>query len=157
MFMTQQYCNSVNASLYFEVMTDETQKLDFYRTDEEGGVQDDSQMAQTFELMSKRSQVGVPRTKEFKRQQVIDAFQDSFELIGGIPRLAAWAHFHPTEFYKLYSKLLPSQAIHDFGQGDGKLHIVHSIAPGALDTAPEGLVDKDRIIEHQPQENEDDK
>jgi len=36
-------------------------------------------------------------------------FQHAFELIGGIPRLAHWAHQHPTQFYQLYSKLIPAQ------------------------------------------------
>ena len=124
---------------YTSKMNDDNQELAFFRTDGDGEVQEDSQMSRTFEQMSKRTQVGVPRTKEFKRQQVIDAFQDSFELIGGVPRLAAWAHFHPTEFFKLYSKLMPSQAVHDFGAEDGILRIVHSIAPGALDSAPDHL------------------
>ena len=36
-------------------------------------------------------------------------FQYAFELIGGIPRLANWAHQNPDKFYQLYSKLIPAQ------------------------------------------------
>ena len=36
-------------------------------------------------------------------------FQHAFELIGGIPRLAHWAHQNPDKFYQLYSKLIPAQ------------------------------------------------
>ena len=68
-------------------------------------------------------------------------------------RLASWAHLHPTEFYKIYSKLLPSQAQHEFGGKDGVLRIVHSIAPGALDTAPESLRGG-QIIEHENDGNQ---
>lgn len=125
------------------------QDLDFVREGPDGELEADGKMEQAFRVMSERATLQVPRTKEFKRQEVVDAFRHSFELIGGVPRLAAWAHHHPTEFYKLYGKLLPSQAIHDFGGGDGVLRIVHSIAPGALDTAPEGLHDKGRTIEHE--------
>jgi hypothetical protein len=121
---------------------------EFTRDGIEGEQEIDSFMADTFKYMSQMSRVQVPKNKEFKRQQVIDAFQHSFELIGGVPRLAAWAHHNPTEFFKLYSKLLPSQSIHDFGGGDGVLRIMHSIAPGPLDTAPAELHDKGRVIEH---------
>ena len=76
----------------------------------------------------------VPRSKAFTRKQVIDAFQNAFDLIGGVPRLAAWAHENPTDFYRLYSKLLGSHVEVDVG--DGVLKIVHALAPGPLDTIP---------------------
>ena len=44
-----------------------------------------------------------------KTRNVRQQFQHAFELIGGIPRLAHWAHTHPTQFYQLYSKLIPAQ------------------------------------------------
>tara|TARA_R110002020_G_scaffold58106_5_gene159523 strand:+ start:149 stop:595 length:447 start_codon:yes stop_codon:yes gene_type:complete len=122
----------------------------FYSKDEEGDVVADDTMERTFRHMSesRAQQLRIPRSKEFSRKDVIDAFESSFELIGGIPRLASWAHLHPTEFYKIYSKLLPSQAQHEFGGKDGVLRIVHSIAPGALDTAPESLRGN-QVIEHE--------
>lgn len=47
--------------------------------------------------------------KYTKTRNVRLQFQHAFELIGGIPRLAMWAHQHPTQFYQLYSKLIPAQ------------------------------------------------
>ena len=44
------------------------------------------------------------RTKNVRLQ-----FQHAFELIGGIPRLAHWAHTNPDKFFALYSKLIPAQ------------------------------------------------
>jgi hypothetical protein len=44
-----------------------------------------------------------------KTKNVRLQFQHAFELIGGIPRLAHWAHTHPTQFFQLYSKLIPAQ------------------------------------------------
>ena len=44
------------------------------------------------------------RTKNVREQ-----FQFAFELIGGIPRLAHWAHSNPDKFFSLYSKLIPAQ------------------------------------------------
>ena len=52
--------------------------------------------------------VAVPRNPKFSRADVVSAFQSAFELIGGTPRLALWANENPTEFYKLFGKLLPS-------------------------------------------------
>lgn len=56
---------------------------------------------------------GIPafaRTRNVKEQ-----FQHAFELIGGIPRLAMWAHENPSQFYSLYSKMIPQSlsAKHD--------------------------------------------
>lgn len=135
-------------------MTELAEVVTFTRENADGEQEADLHMEQTFKHMSELSRVQVPKSKEFKRQQVIDAFQHSFELIGGIPRLAAWAHHNPTEFFKLYSKLLPSQSIHDFGGGDGVLRIQHSIGPGVLDSAPAELIDKTRTIEHGSNDHE---
>jgi hypothetical protein len=44
-----------------------------------------------------------------KTRNVREQFQHAFELIGGIPRLAMWAHQNPDKFYGLYSKLIPAQ------------------------------------------------
>lgn len=44
-----------------------------------------------------------------KTRNVREQFQHAFELIGGIPRMAMWAHQNPDKFYSLYSKLIPAQ------------------------------------------------
>lgn len=44
-----------------------------------------------------------------KTRNVRLQFQHAFELIGGIPRLAHWAHANPDKFFQLYSKLIPAQ------------------------------------------------
>jgi hypothetical protein len=44
-----------------------------------------------------------------KTRNVREQFQHAFELIGGIPRMALWAHHNPDKFYALYSKLIPAQ------------------------------------------------
>lgn len=55
-----------------------------------------------------------------KSRNVREQFQFAFELIGGIPRLATWAHKNPDKFYALYSKLIPAQIT---GEGGGPLQI----------------------------------
>lgn len=98
--------------------------------DEEQG----DEMSKTFQIMAdaRSKQLSIPRTGQFSRKQVINAFQDSFELIGGIPRLAAWAHTHPTEFYKLYAKLLGGHLEVNV-DNSGIIKVIHAIAPSPLD------------------------
>jgi hypothetical protein len=76
------------------------------------------------------SRISVPR--ELKRQRVVSAFQDAFELIGGVPRLAHWADTHPTDFYKLYARLLPAEASKRVTH-DGGFVIKHVLPRGPLD------------------------
>ena len=42
------------------------------------------------------------------RADIKDQFEQVFELIGGVPRLALWADENPTQFYSLFSKLIPA-------------------------------------------------
>jgi len=44
-----------------------------------------------------------------RTRNVREQFLHAFELIGGIPRLAHWAHQNPDKFFPLYSKLIPAQ------------------------------------------------
>ena len=74
----------------------------------------------------------IPNNKEFTRKNVVQAFSTAFELIGGIPRLALWAHDNTTDFYKLYSRLLPSQASSALGESN-ELIIKHVLPRGPLD------------------------
>jgi hypothetical protein len=55
------------------------------------------------DLASAPKPPAILRTRNVKEQ-----FQHAFELIGGIPRLAHWAHANPDKFYSLYSKLIPT-------------------------------------------------
>jgi hypothetical protein len=51
-----------------------------------------------------------PQLPAYTRTRNVRAqFQHAFELIGGIPRLAFWAHANPDKFFALYSKLIPAQ------------------------------------------------
>ena len=48
-----------------------------------------------------------PIPRAVSRKKVENAFLNAFELIGGVSRLALWADQNPTEFYRLYARLLP--------------------------------------------------
>lgn len=58
---------------------------------------------------------------------VKEALQEAFEGLGGVPSLIAWAKEEPTEFYKLWTKLLPAEVKAEVTQvGDspvGKIQI----------------------------------
>lgn len=52
------------------------------------------------------------------RKEVEQAFVETFELVGGVPRLAMWAN-NPAnygEFLKLYAKLIPKEVAEEAGQ-----------------------------------------
>jgi hypothetical protein len=76
--------------------------------------------------------VRIPRNPHFSRKDVVNAFHQSFELVGGIPRLALWANDNYTDFAKLYARLLPSQASSSLGEAQ-HLIIEMAIKPSALD------------------------
>ncbi len=74
----------------------------------------------------------IPRDKDMSRKKVVAAFTDAFELMGGVPRLALWADKHPTDFYKLYARRLPSQASSALGETN-EVTIKHILPRGSLD------------------------
>ena len=123
---------------------------DMLRRDSHGKMVRDEQMEETFAafscLASKRK-LAVPRTKQFSRQDVIEAFQDAFELIGGESRLATWAHANPGEFYKLFARLLPAQTVELLGGQNTQTKIVCEIQPGELDKPNQDFVDKNSTLE----------
>lgn len=53
------------------------------------------------------------------------ALEQAFEKMGGVDNLVEWAKSEPTEFYKLYSKLLPLQV-----NGNMEGGIVITVATG---------------------------
>lgn len=86
---------------------------------------------------------GAPRLerqarKEFNRKEVSIAFQEAFELIGGVRRLAVWANENPTEFFKLYGRQLPTGAQVDIN-ASGEIIFKHVLPPSKLDALPENV------------------
>jgi hypothetical protein len=59
------------------------------------------------------------------RRRILAAFDEAFELIGGVPRLAAWANEHPTEFFKIMSRL----ATVNVQIQNNTVNIIHSLPP----------------------------
>lgn len=46
-----------------------------------------------------------------------EAFQLAFDAVGGGTGLSKWAKANPTEFYKLYARLIPVEHVGEGGQG----------------------------------------
>ena len=81
------------------------------------------------------------------RKQVVSLFNETFELIGGVARFAVWANDNPTQFYTLYSKLIPVQVE---GTGEqGEIVIKHALAKRALDD--DEMDHQGRIIDVTPE------
>lgn len=84
------------------------------------------------ELAQSTKGLKIPQSGDLSRKRVVQAFLDAFEMIGGMPRLAVWANENPTDFYKLYARLLPSQASQALGESN-ELVIKHILPKGPLD------------------------
>ena len=69
-----------------------------------------------------------------RRSDVVQAFHTAFQQIGGVARLALWADSNPGEFYKIYGRLLPSQASAELGD-DPVITIQHALPPPLYDPA----------------------
>lgn len=63
---------------------------------------------------------------------VKDAFRQAFEDLGGTAALVKWARTNETQFYQLYSKLIPTEIDATIGGKDGapavRVEIVKSVA-----------------------------
>lgn len=104
---------------------------------------DENDKDKTFEIIE--SQNSIPRTKRrkdgFNRMDVVNAFQNAFHMMGGVPRLALWANQNPDKFYPLYARLMPSTSINISTEGN-KLVIEHAVPASPLDNFDE-LMPKD--------------
>ena len=83
------------------------------------------------EAYSRRPRVRKP----LRREKIAQAYDDAFELIGGVPRLALFAHEDPEAFYKLHARLIPAEQKTQF---DGEIRIIGFVQPTSLDGIIEG-------------------
>lgn len=88
----------------------------------------------TFEVLENQEKIPRVRRKKdgFNRMDVVNAFQNAFQMMGGVSRLALWANQNPDKFYPLYAKLMPSTSINIQTEGN-KLVIEHSVPSSPLD------------------------
>jgi hypothetical protein len=81
-----------------------TTKIEFL-TEEELKEQDAQALARVAD--APKNVLHFTRSTKVTRQEVVNAFTNAFTMIGGVDRLALWADQNPSEFYRLYGKLLP--------------------------------------------------
>ena len=84
------------------------------------------------------------KSRTVTRADVIAAFHHSFEMIGGVPRLAVWADANPTDFYRLYGRLLPASSTTEL-DGPQELLIRMALNPQPLGNAPSQEVIQERV------------
>jgi len=78
---------------------------------------------------------GKPLRKELNRRRVVSAVMDVYELMGGEMGMLEWAqesNENKTNFYKIWSRLLPSQAV-ELDDEAKKTYIGHVLTRTALD------------------------
>lgn len=72
------------------------------------------------------------------REQQAKDIVEAFQMIGGVPRLAHWAHEHPGFFFtKLLPRTLPQGSINLNTQNNLNITYIAAIAPSPLDAPPE--------------------
>ena len=59
-------------------------------------------------------------------RQVKQALLDGFDGLGGMDAFVEWAREHPTEFYKLYAKLLPLEVRADVSHSGTITYVVET-------------------------------
>lgn len=68
-----------------------------------------------------------------RNTRLLDAIQETFEVIGGVPRMALWADGNPGEFYKLLAKQIPGMVQQLNFNGPTQINIVPALPRSALD------------------------
>jgi len=71
--------------------------------------------------------------KASRNARVLEAFQETFEIIGGVARLALWADSHPGEYYKLWGKQIPGMVQQMNFNGPTQINITPALPRSPLD------------------------
>lgn len=80
------------------------------------------------------------RAEKVTRQDVVNAFTNAFQMIGGVDRLALWADSNPGDFFKIFGKLLPPSSA-DILDGNREFVVRHILPPPQMDTSPRQVVE----------------
>ena len=90
----------------------------------------DARMNATSEAYEDGKVTVIPRA--VSRKEVAQNFAEAFQQIGGVMRLTQWADQNESEFFRLYSRLLPSQASSALGETN-EITIRHVLPRSTLD------------------------
>lgn len=86
-----------------------------------------SDIAQECQSINKK-----PSTRS-RNARLLDALQETFELIGGVPRMAFEADKNPMEFYKLWGKQIPGVVQQMNFNGPTQINIQPALPRSPLD------------------------
>lgn len=64
-------------------------------------------ISKELEALLARGIHGAKLPQVMKSKRAAEAFQQAFDIIGGIPRLAIWADANPDKFFALYARMIP--------------------------------------------------
>lgn len=104
-----------------------------------------TQALSIFNEAIKETGVVVPRDFVFKNHErgvVEKAMHATFGLLGGVPAMLLWASRNPTEFYRMYGKLSPSETV---VSGGGNTVVITQIPDSPLDTIT--LHDNGKVVD----------
>lgn len=74
------------------------------------------------------------KPKEASRNaRLLEAIQETFEIIGGVPRMALWADKHPGDFYKLLGRQIPGMVQQMNFNGPTQINITPALPRSPLD------------------------
>ena len=99
---------------------------------EEDYAEEMREMGETLRELSEDSRANVVVPRAVGRKRVVNAFMEAFEMVGGVNRLAYWAHENYSEFIKLHAKLLPGSSQKLLDDTEERV-IKHVIPPTELD------------------------
>lgn len=80
----------------------------------------------------KTGQFRIPQ-KQVDRQKALNHLSEVFEMLGGVPAMAAWAYANPDEFYKNYLKIMPPKDKDINHKHSGTVKIVAPLRRSKLD------------------------
>lgn len=87
------------------------------------------------------------RATKVTRQDVVAAFTNAFQMVGGVDRLALWADQNPGEFYKLFSKLMPPAAS-DLLDGNREFIVRHVLPYPNMEVGPKTVDGEFEEVKH---------
>lgn len=70
-------------------------------------LRDNFKVSEDLQKLLERGMHGTKLPKPLRTVKSAEAFQQAFEIIGGVPRLAIWADANPDKFFALYARMIP--------------------------------------------------
>lgn len=70
-------------------------------------LRDNFKVSEDLQRLLERGLHGSKLPKPLRTVKSAEAFQQAFEIIGGVPRLAIWADANPDKFFALYARMIP--------------------------------------------------